>query len=301
MNSHDIAEHEGGWSTTLATVNINGQPTKVVIQGAKSNYIYVLSAATGKLEYDPIHVGMQGVNDPSDGKTNDANMTLSQSTFANDRVCPGPVGGIEMAPAIAGDTLYIVTQNACGLIYAVPYPYKGQTITGYVYTGDQTAMQNSTLYSINLSNGQANWHDNLPHRYQAAGAVVSGGVVYIVDRAQYLYFVDAQTGKMLRASLGLGGLGAAGVAIARSTAGDMMLFVPGGGGDQPSPTPGVMVAFSLPTGSIPYSTAASSSSGGTSSGGTGTGALQVPVILALGLVVVVLAAYIVLRKRGRKP
>jgi hypothetical protein len=124
-------------------------------------------------------------------------------------------------------------------------------------------------------------------------------VVYIVDRAQYLYFVDAQTGQMLRASLSLGGLGAAGVAIARSTAGDMMLFVPGGGGDQPSPTPGVMVAFSLPT-THPYSTATSSSSSGTS-GGSGTGALQVPVIIALGAVVVVLAAYIVVRKRGRKP
>lgn len=303
MNSHDIAEHEGGWSTTLATVNINGQPTKVVIQGAKSNYIYVLNAATGKLEYNPIHVGQPGINDPSDGKTNDANMTLSQSTIANDRVCPGPVGGIEMAPAIEGDTLYIVTQNACGLIYVGPYPYKGQTISGYVYTGDQTASQNSTLYSINLSNGQTNWHDNLPHRYQAAAAVVSGGVVYIVDRAQYLYFVDAQTGKMLKNSLSLGGLGAAGVAIARSSAGQMMLFVPGGGGDQPSPTPGVLVAFSLPTGAISNSIGTTSSSAEQTStaGGSGTGAWQEPVIIALGVVVVVLAGYILLRRRGRKP
>lgn len=303
MTSHDIAEHEGGWSTTLATVNVNGQPTKVVIQGAKSNYIYVLNAATGKLEYNPIHVGMAGVNDPNDGLTNNANMTLSQSTIANDRVCPGPDGGIEMAPALVGDTLYVVTQNACGLMYAGPYPYKGQTITGFIYTGDQTATQNSTLYSIDLSNGQANWHDNLPNRYQAAAAVVSGGVVYIVDRAQNLYFVDAQTGSMLRASLSLGGLGAAGVAIARSTTGAMMLFVPGGGGDQPSPTPGVMVAFSLPTGTTSSHSAgtASSSSVETSTpGGSGTGALLVPAIIALGVVVVVLAAY-VLRMRGRRP
>jgi len=243
MNSHDISEHEGGWSTILATVNINGQPTKVVIQGAKSNYIYVLNAATGKLEYDPIHVGMQGVNDPTDGVTNNANLTLSQSTVVNDEICPGPDGGIEMAPALMGDTLYVVTQNACGQMYSGPYPYKGQNINGYFTIGDQAATQNSTLYSIDLSNGQANWHDNLANRYQAAAAVVSGGVVYIVDRAENLYFVDAGNGNMLRSSVGFGGLGAAGVAIGRSTAGEMMLFVPGGGGDQPSPTPGVLVAF----------------------------------------------------------
>jgi len=289
MNSHDIVEHEGGWSTTLATVSINGQPTRVVIQGAKSNYIYVLNAATGKPEYNPIHVGMPGLNDPSDGETNNANMTLSQSTIANDEVCPGSDGGIEMAPALMGNTLYVVTQNFCGLLYAGPYPYKGQTINGYIYTGDPTAMENSTLYSINLSNGQANWHDNLPNRYQAAAAVVSGGVVYVVDRAQSLYFVDAQTGKMLRSSLSLGGLGAAGVSIARSSTGEMMLFVPGGGGDQP-PTPGVMVAFALPTGAT-----------SASSGGSSTGTLQWPITIALGVVVVVLVMYILLRRRERKP
>ena len=56
-----------------------------------------------------------------------------------------------MSPAIVGNTLYVATQNACGLMTTGQYYYKGATINGYVYTGDPAAKQNSTLYAINLS------------------------------------------------------------------------------------------------------------------------------------------------------
>ncbi len=242
--SHDVAEHEGGWSITLADLNINGQSRKVVIQAAKNNYIYVLDAATGKPVYDPIYVGSPSSNNPNDNQVSGANLTLSQSVMVGGRICPGPDGGIEMSPALDGTNLFVASQNACGLMVKGPVTYKGQTIQGYVYEGDPTAPQNSTLYSINLATRSMNWAFPMPDRYQGSSAVASGGVVYVVDRQGTLYLLNEQTGQLLR-SWPLNGLGASGVSIGEDSYGNMMVFAPAGGGDIPSPTTGVVVGFAL--------------------------------------------------------
>lgn len=280
INAHDITIHEGGWSVTLAKLNIGGQVKKVVIQAAKNNYIYVLDALTGKPLYEPIKVGPPSLNSPNDNAGNDANMTLSQSVLVGKRVCPGPDGGIEMSPAYSDNTLYVATQNACGIVYQGPVTYKGKTINGYVYTGDPTAPQNSTLYAIDLSTRSVKWKFEMPNRYQGASAVVSGGVVYVVDRGGVLYALDKENGKLLR-SINLGGLGAAGVSIATALDGSTMVFVPAGGGDIPTPTPGVVLGLAIESpnqagGGIPYIG-------------------EAPTI-ALGIVVIILTMYIILRR-----
>jgi hypothetical protein len=167
-----------------------------------------------------------------------------------------------------------------------PYPYKGATINGYLYSGDASASQNSTLYAINLSTGQPIWHFNMPDSYQGSSAVSSGGVVYVVDRAGILYEVNAQDGTQIN-SQSLGGVGAAGVSLARdlSRNSSMMLFAPAGGGDLPNATPGVLYA---------YWCGPNSCSSGTAS--QGFDLVQV-VIIVLGVVVVVLAMYVLLKRR----
>lgn len=246
INSHDITEHEGGWSVTLANVTISGKTTPVVIQAAKNNYIYVLNAATGKLVYNPIKIGSPNFNDPNDNAVASANLTASQSSIAGMRVCPGPDGGVEMAPGYDNNTLFVASQNACAIISKAPVTYKGQTINGYIITGDASAPENSTIYAVNLSTGEMEWQFSSSNRYQGSAIVVSGGVVYAVDRAGILYALNEQTGTLLR-SLSLGGVGAAGVSIAEALNGQVELFVPAGGADISTPTPGVVLAFSVPT------------------------------------------------------
>jgi alcohol dehydrogenase (cytochrome c) len=298
MTSHDITEHEGGWSVGLSTVTINGTATQVVTQGAKNNEIYVLNAATGKPVYAPIKVGPPGINNINDGLTSTsnppANLTASQALFGNNqRICPGTDGGIEMAQGISGNTIYAVTQNACGRMAPAPhaYYYKGAIIDGYLYTGDPTAAQNGTVYAIDLSTGKTDWHYNIPNRYQGSSAVVSGGVLYVVDRAGILYEFNQQTGVLLK-SLSLGGTGAAGVAIAEDSQGNMMLFAPAGGGDLPSATAGILAAYWLG-----QNTSTTGSSTGTSLS-TGFAGLEQPIIIVLGILVVVLAMYVLLKRRA---
>jgi alcohol dehydrogenase (cytochrome c) len=294
--SHDITEHEGGWSVNLATIAVNGTSQQVVIQGTKGSQIFVVNAATGRLVYKPVFIGPPAENAWNDGLTTSttppANLTASQALFGNNkRICPGPDGGIEMSPAIAGNTLYVATQNACGIMTAGPYPYKGSIIQGYIYNGDPSASQSSTLYAINLSTGQALWQYDMPNRYQGSSAVVSGGVVYVVDRGGIMYEITAQNGTLIN-SLSLGGVGAAGVSLARdiSRSACMMVFAPAGGGDLPNATPGVVAAYWLggSTCTIGTTTVAPPS---------GTG-LEQPIIIVLAILVVVLAMYVLLKRRA---
>ena len=173
---------------------------------------------------------------------------------------------------------------------AGPYPYKGNIISGYVYSGDPSASQNSTLFAINLSTGQPIWHYNMPNRYQGSSAVVSGGVVYVVDRGGVLYELNEQTGALIN-SINLGGLGAAGVSIARDIgrASNMMLFAPAGGGDLPNATPGVLTAFWCGPNGCQTGTPVPVTMG-----------LEEAIIIALGVLVVVLAMYVLLRRRTPK-
>lgn len=298
INSHDITEHEGGWSVTLANVTLGGVPTPVVIQAAKNNEIYVLNAQTGKLVYAPIRVGAAPLNNWNDGLTTTANLNASQALFGNNQpICPGPDGGIEMAPAVDGNMMYVASQNACGQMSLGPYSYKGQVIQGYTYTGDPTAEQNATVYAINLTTSAITWHYNLPNRYQGSAAVTSGGVLYAVDRAGYLYMFNQATGKLLKTD-DLGGVGAAGVAIGEDSQGQMMVFAPAGGGSLPAATAGILIAYALPGQSSTASGTGSSST--TSSTGTPVSAagLEQPIIIALGVVVVVLVMYILVRRRS---
>jgi len=283
-SSHDVTEHEGGWSISLTQVNVGGTNRKAIVQAAKNNYVYVLDAASGKPLYDPIKIGPTSSNNLNDKPGSNSDLTLSQQAIVGKRICPGPDGGVEMSPAIHQGILFVVTQNACGLMTTGPVTYKGQTINGYIYNGDPSAPQNSTLYAIDLSNGQIKWTFEMPFRYQGSSAVVSGGVVYVTDRAGVLYMVDEQTGKQLR-SISLGGLGAAGVSLAQNLRGQELLIVPAGGGDIPAPTPGVVLAFALPvvtTGTQPV----------------GELGFQEILTIVLGVVVILLALYII-AKRGR--
>jgi len=301
MTSHDITEHEGGWSVGLSTVTINGTAVQVVTQASKNNEIYVLNAQTGKPLYAPIKVGPPGVNNWNDGLTSSskppANLTASQSLFGiNQEICPGTDGGIEMAPAISGNLIYVVTQNACGEMSPSPYQYKGVRINGYLYVGDPSARQNGTVYAIDLSSGKTVWHHNIPNRYQGSSAVVSGGVLYVVDRAGILYEFNQMTGTVLK-TLNLGGTGASGVSIGEDSGGNMLVFAPAGGGELGGATPGILAAYSL--GGISVTTNPSSGSSSTTSTGpvSSFGGLEEPIIIVLGVAVVVLSMYVLLKRR----
>ncbi|MEM4383890.1 MAG: PQQ-binding-like beta-propeller repeat protein [Candidatus Caldarchaeum sp.] len=281
---HGLVAVEPGWSVILTEAEVSGSMRKIVIAAAKSDYIYVLDAKTGQPVYQPIKIGSSELNLHNVNAGNNADLTLSTDVLVGKTYCPGAQGGVESPPAYANGVLYVATQRACHRISKGPVFYKGEIIDGYVSQVDPSIQQNSTLYAIDIRNGKMLWKFEIPNRYQAASVVVSGGVVYAVDRAGILYMLDADNGRLLR-RISLGGLGAAGVSIATDIQGEPILLVPTGGGELGGTyTPGVVAAFKL-----------------SSSAASQTPGLMLTEIVVLGVVVAAsITGFILLIRRGRK-
>ncbi|MEE9585290.1 MAG: PQQ-binding-like beta-propeller repeat protein [Nitrososphaerales archaeon] len=277
---HDVLQHGFGWSVVLAKATIDGVEKKVVVTGSKSGYVYEIDAETGELVIPPVKVGAH-LNNYNSNLGNDADMTRNQR---EELACPGGNGGIEAPIAFAHNTIFAASQNRCFYWRPVENAYKGERI--WVAAPAVERPQNATLYAIDAASGQVNWRYDMPNPYQGAGIIVSGGVVYAQDRIGTLYMLDEDTGELLR-SISFGGLGAAGVAIGMNPMGEMMLFVPSGGGEIIVPTPGTVSAFAL-------------REGGDSEGGA-VFADEVTYIAIAVAVVMAGVAVVSLRRRERHP
>jgi len=235
---HDVLQHGFGWSVVLAKATIDGEEKKVVVAGSKSGYVYELDAETGELVIPPVEVGVHLKNHNSN-LGNNADMTLNQ---IEELACPGGNGGIEAPLAFSQNTIFVASQNRCFHWRPIEDAYKGERV--WVAGPAVERPQNATLYAVDASTGGIKWRFDMPNPYQGAGIIVSGGVVYAQDRIGTLYMLDEETGEELR-TIFFGGLGAAGVTIGTNPLGEMMLFVPSGGGEIIVPTPGTITAFGL--------------------------------------------------------
>ena len=281
---HDINDHEIGWSVILGEIEINGQRKKAIMAGSKTDHVFVLDALSGQLLHEPLRLGNQAFNVPNDNAGNNADLMISQKTLVGKTFCPGGNGGIEHAGAFASNTLFYVSQKVCWTVTEGPVNYKGKDMQGFIYGAAAGERQNATMFAIDTSDMSIKWIFEIPNRYQSSGVTVSGGVVYAVDRASVMYAIDQETGKELR-RIQWGGLGAGSITLGATARGDMMLFIPSGGGQVAANTPGIIAAFKLPEG-----TTGSSSIIGTA---------NEIIVLLIALIAVISAIYIVFRIRKR--
>ena len=242
---HDINDHEVGWSVMLIDANIMGEQKQVVVAGSKTDHVYVLDSMTGVPVYDPIKLTQPAFNVINDNAGNDADLFASQESLVGKSFCPGGNGGIEHPPAFHDNVLFVASQKVCWTVAKGPVDYKGKDLDGFLYSAAPGEKQNSTLFAIDISDGSIKWLFEMPNRYQSSGVTVTGDVVYAVDRASVLYALDADTGELLR-RVQWGGLGAGSVTVGATARGEVMLFVPSGGGQIATNTPGIIAAFALP-------------------------------------------------------
>ena len=279
---HDINDHEIGWSVILGEIEIEGQRKKAIMAGSKTDHVFVLDALSGKLIHEPLRLGNQAFNVPNDNAGNNADLKNSQKTLVGKTFCPGGNGGIEHAGAFASNTLYYVSQKVCWTVTEGPVNYKGKDMQGFIYGAAAGERQNATMFAIDVSDMSIKWVFEMPNRYQSSGVTVSGGVIYAVDRASVMYAIDQETGKEIR-RIQWGGLGAGSITLGATARGDMMLFIPSGGGQVAANTPGIIAAFKLPEGATDSSAI--------------IGTTNEIILLLIALITVMSAIYIVFKIR----
>ena len=234
---HDVVSWDLCWNTILAEVQVDGTKKKVTIGGTKGNHVYVIDAETGKPIYSPVRVGYN-TTPLNANMDNDADMLRSLEPGV---YCPGHGGGINAGLAFAYNNIYVSSQRVEQRAEWHRGKYRGKPMKTIKLTNTDSP-QYSTISAIDAGRGEIKWSFFIPNLYQSAGLVVSGGVLYGVDRKGTLYMLDAMNGELLR-SVALGGAGSAGVSVAALKSGEMRLFVPVTG---TAGSPNRLLCFGLP-------------------------------------------------------
>ena len=244
MSTHDINNNDPGWKVVYTTILVDDVERKAIIAASKSNYLYVVDAQTGNLIHEPIHFGPDSYNLTNVNTENKSDMFASQTKYIGEIFCPSQLGGVFAGMSIANNVAYIPSQNVCGTVITRQLEYKGEVIDGYVYRLDLNRTTNGSIYAIDLSTTELKWQTNLTDRIQSASLIVSGGVLYSIDRSGVFYAIDIEDGSILT-SIPFNAIGSAGPSIGADANGSMMIVFPIGGGTLTGNNPGILVSMSV--------------------------------------------------------
>ena len=244
MSTHDINNNDPGWKVVYTTILVDNVERKAIIAASKSNYLYVVDAQTGNLIHEPIHFGPDSYNLTNVNTENKSDMFASQTKYIGEIFCPSQLGGVFAGMSVANNVAYIPSQNVCGTVITRQLEYKGEVIDGYVYRLDLNRTTNGSIYAIDLSTTELKWQTNLTDRIQSASLIVSGGVLYSIDRSGVFYAIDIEDGSILT-SIPFNSIGSAGPSIGADANGSMMIVFPIGGGTLTGNNPGILVSMSV--------------------------------------------------------
>src|SRR5205809_5990423 len=116
---------------------------------------------------------------------------------------PQASGGIESNPAYdpTTNTAFVATYNNPAIGKVLPTIGKGVAYgaAGLDFFKIRTVpgATNTTIWAIDVNNGQAKWHYDIHSIGYRGGVTVSNGVLYVPANSGIMYMLDSNTGKVL--------------------------------------------------------------------------------------------------------
>lgn len=176
---NDFLDHDMQTSPISATSN--GVP--IIIGSGKVGIVYAMTAHTGKLIWKT-PVGEHNGHDDDSLLALEHKSTLK----APYTIAPGNIGGVLSNPAVAGDTVYVVTCNV---------PFTATSLTQVL--GRPTASLGTAggdAEALNLATGKVEWDTKLPGLPFGA-ATVSNDLVFTTLYKGVLVAMNRDTGKIV--------------------------------------------------------------------------------------------------------
>jgi alcohol dehydrogenase (cytochrome c) len=205
FSPHDPFDYDSVAAWVLATININGTPTKVVMHADKNGFFYVLDRTNGKLlAANPfVKVNWASGIDMKTGRPIETDVTTKARAGELVTVWPSILGGVNWGPMSFNPQTglaYANTLNFGGHYHAIPAEYKA----GEWYIGIDLAAgwewpdgPRGYLKAIDPLTGKAKWEN--PSDVPRFSAVMStgGGLVFSGQLTGEFEAFDADTGKKL--------------------------------------------------------------------------------------------------------
>jgi outer membrane protein assembly factor BamB len=158
--------------------DVNGVPA--VIGGGKMGYVYAMNAQTGGLIWKtPVGV--------HDGHDNDSLQALEHRSKLKVPYTyePGPVGGILTNMALAGNSIYVVTDD---------WPFRAKTLSTVL--GVPAGAEAGEIEALSLSTGKVEWATKVSDLPLGA-ATVSGDLVFTTLYHGTLIALNSTTGAIV--------------------------------------------------------------------------------------------------------
>lgn len=196
---HDTHDWDANQVPVLATLPIDGQPRKVVVQANRNGFIYVLDRQTGKfISGKPYGNQNWATGIAPDGKPQQ--LPGHDPTEAGTVTCPDWYGGTNfMTPSLdaATGTFYFTARETCARFIkrATPDANVGDRTMGG--TVQPTGERWGALRAIDIMTGAKKWDVRYDGPGWAGVLATAGGVVFSADHQGMFMAVDSSNGKVL--------------------------------------------------------------------------------------------------------
>jgi len=172
---HDFRDHDLQLPPVLATFNVNGAPTDVVVVSGKMGTVYVVDRARGRLIWKR-DVGRHNKwGDPAQKFPLNAKVTMY----------PGIYGGVETPMAVSDGVIYAPVNNTCARITNRVQLESCDATKG---TGELVALDGAT--------GRQLWKRDFPSNVYG-GATVVNGLVVTSTYNRRVYALNRTTGQVV--------------------------------------------------------------------------------------------------------
>ncbi len=200
FSPHDAHDWDACETPMLLDIEWKGHPRKVLVQGNRNQFFYVLDRVTGEfLMAKPM--GRQTWLKSFDEKGRPVKDPKSDPSPEGSHVCPGLGGGANwMAPSYSPQTklFYVPLFEACDIFYtSAPVYVAGKSYWGSVSRGWTEERSWGVIKALDPQTGEEKWHFDLFRPSWAGTMATSGGLVFGGDGDGYFFALDANTGKVL--------------------------------------------------------------------------------------------------------
>jgi alcohol dehydrogenase (cytochrome c) len=200
---HDVWDWDASETPLVIDAPWKGHPRKLLAQGNRNGYFYVLDRTTGELllakQFTKELTWASGI--AADGRP--IKTPGQEPTATGTRVCPAQSGATNWyAPSYNADTglFYMQTNEKCSIFYKKSYEFEyGRAFLGGTQRIDSNPKPVRILRAVNLQSGAIQWETPQVGTSNSAGGTLATatGLVFFGDDSGALAAADASTGKTL--------------------------------------------------------------------------------------------------------
>jgi alcohol dehydrogenase (cytochrome c) len=200
---HDVWDWDASETPLVIDTLWKSHPRKLLVQGNRNGYFYVLDRTTGELlsakQFTKELTWASGI--AADGRP--IKRPGQDPSVGGTRVCPAQSGATNWyAPSYSPDTglFYMQTNEKCSIFYKKSYEFEyGRAFLGGTQRIDSNPKPVRILRAVNLQSGAVQWETPQVGASTSAGGTLATatGLVFFGDDSGALAAADASTGKIL--------------------------------------------------------------------------------------------------------